>query len=157
MAAKQARELVREKNVIVIPTATVAQGITAMINYDPSMSVEDSQAQMEEEIGLVKTAEITYAVRDTTIDGTPVHKDDIMAVGDKGLLAVGKEIKATAEDALKKMVDDESSLISIYYGSDYTEEDANALGSEVSEAYPDCDVEISRGGQPIYYCIISVE
>ncbi|MEE0954782.1 MAG: DAK2 domain-containing protein [Eubacterium sp.] len=157
MAAKQARELVREKNIIVIPTATVAQGITAMINYDPSMSVEDSQAQMEEEIGQVKTAEITYAVRDTSIDGVPVHKDDIMAVGDKGLLSVGKEVKATSMEAIKKMVGDDSSLISIYYGADFSEEEAETLGNEVMEVYPDCDVEVSRGGQPIYYCIISVE
>lgn len=157
MAAKQARELVREKNVIVIPTTAVTQGITAMINYDPVRSVEENQEMMLEEIENVRTAEVTYAVRDTTIDGRAVHQNDIMAVGDKGLLALGKDISATAEEALTRMVDDETSLISIYYGKDFPEEKAEQLGDRLQELYPEVDVEVNFGGQPVYYCILSVE
>lgn len=157
MAANQARELVKEKNVIVIPTKTVPQGITAIINYAPDKSVEENQQIMNEMISTVKTAEVTYAVRDTTIDDTEIREGNIMAVGDDGILAVGDDIRKTCMEAVKKMMTDEAELISIYYGKDYSEEDAEKLCEEIASAYPDCDVEVNAGGQPVYYCIISTE
>ncbi len=157
LAANQAKELTRDKNIIVIPTKTVPQGITAIINYVPEKTPEENAALMAEEIAHVKTGQLTYAVRDTHIDDKTIKAGDIMGVGDHAILAVGSEIDGVAMDTLAQMVDDGSELISIYYGEDMNEKEAETLRARVEEAYPDCDVELNFGGQPIYYYIISVE
>ena len=157
LAADQAKALTKDKDIIVIPTKTVPQGITAVINYVPEKSVEDNEKDMTEEITRVKTGQITYAVRDTHIDDKEIHEGDIMGIGDHGMLAVGKEVAAVAKETVEQMVDDETELISIYYGEGFTEEEAEKLAGELEEQYDYCDVEVNCGGQPIYYCIISVE
>ena len=157
LAANQAKALTKDKDIIVIPTKTVPQGITAVINYVPEKYVEDNEKDMTEEITRVKTGQITYAVRDTHIDDKEIHEGDIMGIGDHGMLAVGKEVAAVAKETVEQMVDDETELISIYYGEGFTEEEAEKLAGELEEQYDYCDVEVNCGGQPIYYCIISVE
>ncbi|MBC5756583.1 DAK2 domain-containing protein [Blautia sp. BX19] len=157
LAANQAKALTKDKDIIVIPTKTVPQGITAVINYVPEKSVEDNEKDMTEEITRVKTGQITYAVRDTHIDDKEIHEGDIMGIGDHGMLAVGKEVAVVAKETVEQMVDDETELISIYYGEGFTEEEAEKLAGELEEQYDYCDVEVNCGGQPIYYCIISVE
>ena len=157
LAANQAKALTKDKDIIVIPTKTVPQGITAVINYVPEKSVEDNEKDMTEEITRVKTGQITYAVRDTHIDDKEIHEGDIMGIGDHGMLAVGKEVAAVAKETVEQMVDDETELISIYYGEGFTEEEAEKLAGELEEQYDYCDVEVNCGGQLIYYCIISVE
>ena len=157
LAANQAKALTKDKDIIVIPTKTVPQGITAVINYVPEKSVEDNEKDMTEEISRVKTGQITYAVRDTHIDDKEIHEGDIMGIGDHGMLAVGKEVAAVAKETVEQMVDDETELISIYYGEGFTEEEAEVLAGELEEQYDYCDIEVNCGGQPIYYCIISVE
>lgn len=157
MAANQAKELVREKNVIVIPTKTVPQGISALLAFEPNKSVEQNAEDMNEIISLVRTAEITYAIRDTKIGKDEIHQGDIMAVGDDGILAVGKEILDTAVEAADRMAFEDAALISIYFGKDYSEENANRIAQEIRSRHPDLDVEVNNGGQPVYYCIISAE
>ena len=157
LAANQARDLTKDKKIVVIPTKTVAQGITAVINYVPERSAEENEQTMLEEIGNVKTGQITYAVRDTHIDGKEIHQGDIMGIGDHGMLAVGSSVAEVARETAAAMVDEDTELISIYYGEDFSQEEAETLGSQLEEAYPSCDVEVNYGGQPIYYCIISVE
>ena len=157
LAANQAKSLVKDKEVIVIPTSTVPQGITAIINFMPDMSAEENEEVMLEEIKKVKTGQVTYAVRDTHIDDKEIHKDDIMGIGDSGILSVGTDIAATTKDMVAQLVDDESELISIYYGADVSEEDAESLTAEIEELYPDVDIDTHMGGQPIYYYVIAVE
>ncbi|MBE5895586.1 MAG: DAK2 domain-containing protein [Lachnospiraceae bacterium] len=157
MAANQARDLTEDKNVIVIPTKTVPQGISALIGYMPGTSAEDNEAAMLEEIQNVKTGQVTYAVRDTVIEGVEIHQDDYMGIGDSGILANGKDLEAVTIGMIEKMVDDASELISVYYGSDVKEEDVTKLQDKIVAAFPDCDVEFQNGGQPIYYYIVSVE
>ena len=157
LAANQAKSLVKDKEVIVIPTKTVPQGITAIINFVPDMSAEENEEAMLEAIQYVKTGQVTYAVRDTRIDDKEIHKDDIMGIGDSGILSVGKNIAETTKEMLAELVDDESGMISIYYGADVSEEDAEKLTAEIEELYPDVDVDTHLGGQPIYYYVIAVE
>ncbi len=157
LAANQAAELMTDKNLLVIPTKTIPQGITAVINYVPELSVDENEGAMLEEIRNVKTGEVTYSVRDTMIDDKEIKQGDFMGIGDDGLLSVGGDLLNVTEEMISRMVDDESELISIYYGSDVTEEDAEKLRSDVAGAYPSCDVELQYGGQPIYYYVISVE
>lgn len=157
LAAEQAKMLTKDKNVIVIPSKTIPQGITAIINFAPDLPPEDNERIMTEEMGRVKTGQITYAVRNTTIDDIEITQGDIMALGDSGILAVGKAIESTALDAVKAMVDEDSELITIYYGSDVEEEDASRLREKAEEEFTDCEVELHAGGQPIYYYLISVE
>ncbi|MDO4322068.1 MAG: DAK2 domain-containing protein [Lachnospiraceae bacterium] len=157
LAANQARDLTEDKNIIVVPTRTIPQGITAVINYVPEKSPEENAAVMEEEIARVKTGQLTYAVRDTHIDDKTIKAGDIMGVGDHAILAVGKDIDCVALDTISMMVDDETELISIYYGEDIREEEAAALKDKIEEQYGDCDIELNFGGQPIYYYIISAE
>lgn len=157
LAANQAQELCEEKNIIVIPTKTVPQGITAIINYVPDKSVKENADEMGDVIQTVKTGQVTYAVRDTHIDDKEIHQGDIMAIGDQGMLSVGKDVIAVAKDCIGAMMDDDAELISIYYGEDFSEEDAGTVAQWAEETYPDCDVEVNAGGQPIYYCIVSVE
>ena len=157
LAANQAKAMSEGKDIRVIPTTTVPQGITAIVNFVSELSVEDNEANMIEEIRNVKTGQVTYAVRDTQIDGKEIYANDIMGIGDSAILSVGKEIEATTLDMISQLVDDESGLISIYYGADTKEEDAEALAGKLEEKYSLCDVEIHSGGQPIYYYVVSVE
>ena len=158
LAANQAKSLVEDKEIVVIPTKTIPQGITAIINYMPDASVADNEATMTEEMGNVRTGEVTYAVRDTELDGKTIKENDIMGIGDSGILAVGQDIQTTTLEMVREMIgEDEVELISIYYGSDTSEADAEALQAALAEAFSDCDVELQFGGQPIYYYIISAE
>ncbi|NBI56513.1 DAK2 domain-containing protein [Lachnospiraceae bacterium] len=157
LAANQARSLVKDKDVIVIPTKTVPQGITAVIGYMPDADVDTNEEAMLEEITNVKTGQVTYAVRDTHIDDKEIHEGDIMGIGDAGILSVGQSVEATAKEMLAKMTDEDSEMISLYYGEDIREEDAQRFGQEIAELYPDVDVDVHSGGQPIYYYVISVE
>ena len=158
LAANQAKSLVEDKEIVVIPTKTIPQGITAIINYVPELSVTENEENMLAEISNVKTGEVTYAVRDTEIDNKVIKEKDIMGIGDAGILSVGQDILETSVEMTKQMIgDDEVELISIYYGSDTTEADAERLRSRIAELYTDCDVELQYGGQPIYYYVISAE
>ena len=157
LAANQAKSLVKDKEVIVIPTKTVPQGITAIINFVPDMSAEENEEAMMDAIQYVKTGQVTYAVRDTRIDDKEIHKDDIMGIGDSGILAVGTDIAGTTKDMLAELVDEDSELISVYYGEDVSEEDAMQLTEELEGLYPNVDIDTHMGGQPIYYYVISVE
>ena len=157
LAANQAKSLVSDKEVIVIPTKTVPQGITAIINFVPDMSAEENEEAMLEAIKYVKTGQVTYAVRDTSSEGKEIHVGDIMGIGDSGILAVGAEIAQTTKDMLAELVDEDSELISIYYGTDVSDEDAENLVAEIEELYPDVDIDVHSGGQPIYYYVLAVE
>lgn len=157
LAANQAQELVEDCRVIVVPTKTVPQGITAMVNYIPDRSVEENFESMKEEIQNVKTGEVTYAVRDTKVDGKEIKSGDIMGLGDDGIIAVGKDIKEVTLQMLEKLVDDDTELVSIYNGKDFSQEDTDDLAAKVESKFPGIDVETEYGGQPIYYCVLSVE
>ena len=157
LAANQAQALTEDKVIHVIPTKTVPQGITAMINYLPDLSAEENVEAMEEAITTVKTGQVTYAVRDTKIDDKEIHEGNIMGIGDSGILAVGEDLEATTLEMFKELVDDMSEIISIYYGEEVDEAVANDLGEKVGEMFPGCDVEVHFGGQPIYYYVVSVE
>ncbi len=157
LAANQAKTLVEDKNIIVIPTKTVPQGITAVINYVPDLSIEENTETMTEEIKNVHTGQVTYAVRDTNIDDKEIKQGDFMGIGDKGILSVGSQIQDVALRMIDEMMSDEMELISIYYGADITEDDAEALKKEVDKKYSGCDIELQYGGQPIYYYTVSVE
>lgn len=157
MAANQAVDLVEDKQIIVIPTKTIAQGITALVNYIPDHSAEENKEQMMAEIENVKTGQVTYAVRDTEIDGKTIKQNDFMGIGDKRILSVGTDLKATTLEMVDAMVDEDSAIVSIYFGSDSDEDSANELAAAIEEKYPDVEVEVNDGGQPIYYYVISVE
>ena len=157
LAANQAKVLTKGKEVIVMPTKTVPQGISAMINYNAELSVKENEEAMKESIQLVKTGQITYAVRDTHIEDKEIRQGDIMGIGDSSILAVGQDIQKVSEETVEKMLDEESELISIYYGSEVKQEQAEALRNILAEKWPDCEVEVYSGGQPIYYYVISVE
>ena len=157
LAARQAAELMTDKNLLVIPTKTIPQGITAVINYMDGSSVDENEEAMISEIGRVKTGQVTYAVRDTVIDDKEIKKDDYMGVGDNGILANGKDLTQVVLNTVEAMADGDCELISIYYGSDVTEQDAEAMQKKVAESYPGMDVELQYGGQPIYYYLISIE
>ena len=157
LAANQAKSLVEEKEIIVIPTKTVPQGITAIINFMPDADAKTNEEAMLEEIKNVKTGQVTYAVRDTHIDDKEIHEGDIMGIGDSGILAVGKDLEETTKELIANLVDKDSELISIYYGEEVSEEDAEKFTEEITELYPDVDVDIQFGGQPIYYYVLAVE
>lgn len=157
MAANQAAILSKDRKIIVIPTKTVPQGITAVINYMPDVDPEVNCDNMTQEIAKVKSAEVTYAVRDTVLDDVEIHQGDMMALGDSGILATGKDRDETTIDSLRKMVTPSTSLISVYYGADVTEQDAETFGDKVRSEFANCDVEVQKGGQPIYYYILSAE
>ena len=157
LAANQAQMLVKDKNIVVIPTKTVPQGITAVINYVPDLSVEENTATMTNEIANVATGQVTYAVRDTNIDGKDIKQGDFMGIGDSGILSVGTAIADVTLSMIDEMMSDELELISIYHGAEVSEEDAESLRAQVEAKYPDCDIELQYGGQPIYYYIVSAE
>ena len=157
LAANQARDLTEDKEIVVVPTKTIPQGITAMISYVPEKNSAENTEAMLQAIERVKTGQVTYAVRDTRIDDKEIHEGDIMGIGDHGILAVGKDRLEVTKETVAEMVDDESEVISIYYGADIEEAEAEELAAAIEEEYPDCDVELNAGGQPIYYYVISVE
>ena len=157
LAANQARDLTEDKEIVVVPTKTIPQGITALISFQPDMTGEENLEGMMEAVSMVKTGQVTYAVRDTRLDEKDIHEGDIMGIGDHGILAVGKGREAVAKEMVAAMVEEDSEVISIYYGAETSEEAANKLAEELEETYPDCEVEVNMGGQPIYYYIISVE
>ena len=157
LAAEQAKKLSEDCQVVVVPSKTVPQGITALINFAPDLAPQENLEIMEQEMGRVKTGQITYAVRNTSIDGREIHEGDIMGIGDSGMLAVGSSVSQTAMDALNAMVDDDSELITIYYGKSVKEEDAENFLEEAREQFSGCEIELHFGGQPVYYYLISVE
>ena len=157
LAANQAQMMVENKKIVVIPTKTVPQGITAIINYVPDMSVEENEETMKTEIGKVMTGQVTYAVRDTVIDDKEIKQGDYMGLGDSGILSVGSDVADVTFTMVKEMMNDDLELISIYYGEEITEDVAESLRTRVEKEYPSCDVELQYGGQPIYYYIISAE
>jgi dihydroxyacetone kinase-like predicted kinase len=157
MAANQAAILTEDKDIIVIPTKTVPQGITALVNYIPDLSAEENKETMTAEIANVKTGQVTYAVRDTELDGFTIKENDYMGIGDKTILSVGTDLKNTTIELLESMIDEDSAIVSIYFGSDASEESASEIAEVIEEKYPDVEVEIHDGGQPIYYYVMSVE
>ena len=157
LAANQAQSLTKDKDILVIPTKTVPQGITAVISYMPEADVDTNLKSMKEAIKNVKTGQVTYAVRDTHIDDKEIHEGDIMGIGDQGILSVGQSVETAAKEMLEQMVDEDSELISLYYGQDVLPEDAEKFAASVEELYPDVDLDLHSGGQPIYYYVISVE
>ena len=157
LAANQAKALVKDKEIVVIPTKTVPQGITAIISFMPEAGVQENEETMLEAIQNVKSGQVTYAVRDTRIDDKEIHEGDIMGIGDSGILAVGQDIEKTAVEMLEQLVDEDSELISIYYGEEVNEEAAQNFVAEIEEKYPDLDVDAHYGGQPIYYYVLAVE
>ena len=157
LAANQARDLTEDKKIVVIPSRTVPQGITALVNFIPDLTPEEKLENMTSEMERVRTAQITYAVRNTTIDGMEIHEGDIMAIGDRGMLAVDRSVSRAAQKALEAMLDKDSELVTIYYGSDVAKEDAVSLKEQAKEEFPDKEIELQYGGQPIYYYMISAE
>ena len=157
LAAKQAQSLTTDCKVVVVPAVTIPQGITAMISFVPELSAEDNLAAMEDAISTVKTGQVTYAVRDTRLNEKEIHEGDAMGVGDHGILAVGKDRSEVALATVKAMIDEDSEVISVYYGGGIEEEEAEKLGALLEEEYPDQEIELLEGGQPVYYYIISVE
>ena len=157
LAANQAQTLTEDKDIIVVPSKTVPQGITAIINYMPDADAQTNLEAMIEGIGNVKTGQVTYAVRDTHIDDKDIHEGDIMGIGDSGILAVGQSVEETTKEMLAQLVDEDTELISLYYGQDVQEESAENFAQEIEDLYPDVDVDVHSGGQPIYYYVLSVE
>lgn len=157
LAANQARDLVTDCNVYVVPTKTVPQGIASVVNFVPGKDPETNFKDMTEELANIRSGEVTYAIRDTTIDGTEIKSGDIMGIGDEGILAVGADVEHVVLHMLDKMIDEDAELVSLYYGEKYSEEDASALAEMIEEKYPDIEVEVNYGGQPLYYVILSVE
>ena len=157
LAANQAQTLTEDKDIIVVPSKTVPQGITAIINYMPDADAQTNLEAMIEGIGNVKTGQVTYAVRDTHIDDKEIHEGDIMGIGDSGILAVGQSVEETTKEMLAQLVDEDTELISLYYGQDVQEESAENFAQEIEDLYPDVDIDVHSGGQPIYYYVLSVE
>lgn len=157
LAAQQAASLAEDKQIIVVPTKSIPQGISALINFIPEQSAEENFQLMEEAIGQIKTGQVTYAVRDTVIDGKEITEGDYMGIGDSAILSVGSDLNQVLKDLLEQLVDEESSFISVYYGEDVTQEDAEKFGSYIQEKYPECEIDVTFGGQPIYYYVLSVE
>ncbi|MBQ2532404.1 MAG: DAK2 domain-containing protein, partial [Lachnospiraceae bacterium] len=157
LAANQARDICEDKNIVVLPTKTLPQGITALINFVPDASVEDNTETMTSELANVKSGEITYAVRDTIIDDKTIKEGDYMGIGDAGIVAVHPDLTEVMLETLHILCDEDSSLISLYTGSDVTESDAEAMVAKVTEAFPNVEVELQQGGQPVYFYVLSVE
>ena len=157
LAANQAAALCEDKEIHVIPTKTIPQGITALINFIPEQTAEENASRMMEEIKNVKTGQVTYAVRDTVIDDKEIKQDDYMGIGDKTILSVGRELDQVTLEMAESMIDEESAIVSIYYGEEVSEEAAEAIAQQILEKHEDLEVEVQYGGQPIYYYLVSVE
>ena len=154
LAANQAAAIEENCHIVVVPTKTLPQGITGMINFSPELSPEENLSEMEQEIAMVRTCEVTYAVRNTVIDGREIHEGDIMAIGDSGLLALAGDAEDAVMKALAEMADEDAELVTIYFGADVKEEDAKAVCKKTAERFPALEVDIQTGGQPVYYYII---
>jgi len=157
LAAEQARNMTKDKNIIVVPSRNIPQGIAALIGFIPEAPAEENAESMKEAMANVKTGQVTYAVRDTSLDGFEIKNGNIMGIGDHGILAVEESIEAATVKMVEKIADEDSELISLYYGEGVTEDDANAIAAKLSEVCPDCDIEVHLGGQPVYYYVVSVE
>ena len=157
LAAEQAAGIQEGTKLYVIPTKTIPQGITALINYTEGSSPEENAEAMKESLASVRSGEVTYAVRNTSVEGREIREGDIMGIGDSGILAVGPILNETTLEMLKKMTAEDSELITVYRGEDVEEADAEALCSDIRSAFPQCEVELQDGGQPVYYYILSVE
>ena len=157
LAANQARDLTEDKKIVVVPTKTIPQGVAALIAYMGENTPEENEANMLEAIGEVKTGQVTYAVRDTSMDGKEIHTGDMMGIGDSGILAVNPDLEKTLLELLDALTDEDSEVISLYYGDEVEEAQAEEMAAKIEDLYPDCDVELQYGGQPIYYYIVSVE
>jgi hypothetical protein len=157
LAANQAAELSEEKKIFVIPTKTIPQGISALINFIPEQSPQENADRMTEELANIKSGQITYAVRDTVIDDKEIKENDYMGIGDAGILSVGADMEDTLIDMIDQLVDEDSGIVSLYYGDEVAPEEAEHLSERLQEKYPDLEVEVNNGGQPIYYYILSVE
>ena len=157
LAAEQAAKMSEAKKIHVIPTKTIPQGISALIAFMPESSVEENTENMTCELASVSSLQLTYAVRDTSVDGIEIHEGDIMAIGDQGMVEAGKSIEATLIGALKKLVDEDTEIISLFYGADISEKEAQETALKIEENFPDTEVELDYGGQPVYYYIASVE
>lgn len=157
LAANQAASLTEDKRVIVLPTKTIPQGITALINYIPEQTPEENESRMLQEIANVKTGQVTYAVRDTVVDDKDIKEGDYMGIGDSGILSVNQDMKQCFAQMVDQMVDEDSAIVSVFYGADVSESEAQELADAVEEKYPDLEVELQAGGQPVYYYVVSVE
>jgi hypothetical protein len=157
LAANQASELIQDKNIMVVPTKTIPQGLSAVIAFMPNINSEENLENMKEEINNVKSLQVTYAVRTTSIDDFEIEEGDIMAIGDSGIVSVGKSIDETLLDGLAKLIDDDTELVSLYYGADIKEEEAEKLKGRLSDIYNNIDIELNKGSQAVYYYIASVE
>lgn len=157
LAAEQAKSLVEDKTIVVVPTKTVPQGISAVIAFIPDASAEDNMEAMKEAVSLVKSGQVTYAVRDTSFEGHDIHEGDIMGISDEGIVAVSKDVYETTLSMIDTMMSEEAGLLSIYYGADVTEDEAETLADRFRAKYPMVDAEVHCGGQPIYYYVVSVE
>ncbi|MBO4863103.1 MAG: DAK2 domain-containing protein [Eubacterium sp.] len=157
LASNQAAQLIKDKKVYVVQSKTIPQGIGAVLGFNPEAEAEDNYSAMSVAMEDIRSGEVTFAVRDTSVDGKEIHKNNIMGISDNGIDAVGTEVGEVTEKLIETLVDEDSGLISIYFGEDVTEEDAEKLGEALEEKYPDLDVDVKYGGQPIYYYILSVE
>ena len=157
LAAEQAASLTKDKNIVVVPSKNVPQGINAIINFIQDMSADENKDNMISEMQNVKTGSVTYAVRDTVIDDKTIKQNDIMGIGDSGIISVGTDIFKTTVDMTSNLIDEDSEIVSIYYGKEVNEDDANKLSEKISELYSDVEVVLNYGGQPIYYYVVSVE
>ena len=157
LSARQAAELVEDKQVIVLPTKTIPQGISALISFIPEESADENKSRMLEEMEIVRSGEVTYAVRDTNIDGKEIKAGDYMGIGDEGILCVDQKLDKTVLGMLKQMIDEDSVLITLYSGCDVKDKEAKKLFEKVRKAFPDMEIELQNGGQPVYYYVLSVE
>ena len=157
LSANQAAEICQDKNVIVIPSTSIPQSVSAMIEFDAESEPDEIKETMEKVLETVKTGEVTYAVRDTVIDGREIHKGNIMGIDDKGISAVGQNINDTTIQLIKNMVDEDAGLITVYYGADIKDEEALGLKESLEKGFPDLEIDLHNGGQPVYYYIVSVE
>lgn len=157
LAAQQAADMTSDRNIYVIPTKTIPQGIAALIHFMPESGVEENLENINAEIEHIKSLQLTYAVRDTSIDGYTIKEGDIMGISDKGILSVEKSVDNALLEALNKMIDEDSELVSIYYGADIQEGEAEKICEKIGDNFPNVEVELNRGDQPVYYYIVSVE
>ena len=157
LAAQQAQGLEEDKNIIVIPSKTIPQGIMAMLNYMSNKSVEENETTMSDEMKNVKSGAVTYSIRDTVLQGVEIKQGDIMGIGDSGIMNTGAQVMATTVNLVDELLDDSSELVTLYYGKETTEDEANLIADKIMKQHPDVDVEVHYGGQPVYYYYLSVE
>ena len=157
LAANQAKNLTEDKEVYVVPSKNIPQGIAAMISFVSGRSAAENAESMEEEMQLIKSGQVTYAVRDTNMDGKDIKQGDFMGLTDKTIVSVGSDLQGTAKELIESLLDEDSELVSLYYGSDATKEQAEQLAEDIENTHEDVEVEVQYGGQPVYSYFISVE